>query len=203
MSACSSTAFSTRRRPRYHQWRSSSASIDANSAASKRLLRSSGGGWEQIRARPAHPQDLGLRERLEHRERQLLAGPAGRFGELVVGPASERLLGWNGPRIVDGAGDARIAELRGERVAIGYADREHVVDARAIRALLRQADRDVEHLAVLGGSRPPGCVPAVEAGELGPQEGRLQAVEALVVTEPNVIALGELAEVAPAAGLLG
>src|SRR5205085_3162448 len=88
-------------------------------------------------------------------------------------------------------------------VAVVDPDREEVEDARALGPLLDHAQRALERLAVFRRALAPGRIPAVEMRELHAQERRLQPVEPFVVAEHCMVALPELAEVAPAPRLVG
>ena len=76
---------------------------------------------------------------------------------------------------------------------------KEVVDGRALRALGHDPDALWQQLAVVGSAGAPGLVPLVQVLELDAQQRGLQAVEAVVEAQLDVLALDALAEIRDAA----
>ena len=132
-----------------------------------------------------------------HRQRQFLAAHASEFGDFAVAQLRVRPRGvfMNRGAVVDAGLDAEVAQRRGDRIPVLEPCGEQVIDTRALGPLFEQGHAGLEQSPVVRRVRTPSLVPFVEVDQLNAEQRGLETVEALVVAELNVVALGPLTEV--------
>src|SRR5687767_12828188 len=136
---------------------------------------------------------LGTRQLGVDGQRDGLPGRRFRLREVpvTVTEVGEALLEMERPRVVDLVADARLAQRLLERVALGRADDELVVDVTGLGPGLGQAYvRAGQELAVERRVPLPAGVPVLEVAELHPEHGRLEGVEPAVLAEHVMVVLG-------------